>query len=139
MYSLRGQIAGNLFRQGVEALANDQPHLSTKERQIQIHTNKNLQDHLRQSAFAFTQAVVYAQLFAPGSVQLTIAYDNLYEFLKKLNRQELVDFYRYEQEARSSFLIAEINLENFGDVEEFLRDCFGDYYNNDTAVLKEKL
>jgi len=132
MYSLRGQIAGKQFRQGAEALTEALPDTSTKMRQARVHQDKRLQGFLRQAAFAFTQAVAYAQLFAPGSVQLTMAYDDLYEFLIKLNQQELSDFYRYEQAARSSFRIAEMNLENFGDVEEFLRDCFGDYYNKQT-------
>ncbi|MBK7917532.1 MAG: hypothetical protein IPJ94_14995 [Chloroflexi bacterium] len=95
---------------------------------------------MRQAAFAFIQAVAYAQLFAHGSVQLTMAYDDLYEFLIKLNQQELSDFYRYEQASRSSFRINEMKLENFGDVEEFLRDCFGDYYeDNNTAIPRESL
>lgn len=140
MYSLRGQIAGKRFRQGAEAITETQPDSLTKERQAQVHQDNKLQGFLRQTAFAFTQAVAYAQLFAPGSVQLTMAYDDLYEFLKKLNQQELSDFYRYEEVARSSFRIKEMKLENFGDVEEFLQDCFGDYYEDtNTAVPKESL
>jgi tetratricopeptide (TPR) repeat protein len=140
MYSLRGQIAGKRFRQGVVAITEADSDSSTKKRQALVHEDKELQGLLRRAAFAFTQAVAYAQLFAPGSVQLTMAYDELYEFLKKLNQQELSDFYCYEQVACSSFKIREMKLENFGDVEEFLRDCFGDYYEaTNTAVPKETL
>jgi len=128
MYSLRGQIAASRFNRTVETLQKQLSDLSTTQRQILVHTNEQLQEFLQQAAYAFTQAVAYAQLFAPGSVELTMAYDHLYEFLKRLNQQELADFYRYEQAARTSFCIAEMKLENFGDVEEFLYDCFGDYY-----------
>lgn len=138
MYSLRGRIAGKQFQQGVEALTEALPDSSIKEKQAQVHDDKELQEFLRQVAFAFTQAVAYAQLFAPGSFQLTMAYDDLYDFLKKLNQQELSDFYRYEEIARSNFRIEEMKLENFGDVEEFLWDCFGNYSEEtNTAVPKE--
>jgi hypothetical protein len=100
-------LPANSSKQGVEPLQKPLDS-STKERQAQVHADKKLQGLLRQAAFAFTQAVAYAQLFAPGSVQLTMAYDDLYEFLKKLNQQELGDFYRYEQAARSSFRIEEM-------------------------------
>jgi tetratricopeptide (TPR) repeat protein len=128
MYSLRGQIAADRFNQGTEVLAQEEPLLSRQERQKKVHEDQGLQVFLQRAAIAFTKAVAYAQLFAPGSVQLTMVYDDLYEFLKKLNRQELADFYKYEQTACNALRTKEMRLENFGDVEEFLRDCFGDYY-----------
>ena len=135
IYSLRGQIAANRFVLSVKAFILEHPHLSRVSRQQAVHEDETLQDVLRQSAIAFTQAVAYAQLFAPGSVQLSMAYDVLYEFLKNLNRQELADFYRYEQAAPIAFRVSEMKPENFGDMVEFLRDCFGDYYEvTDTDV-----
>ena len=41
----------------------------------------------------------------------------------------MMDFYRYEREFHPLYQIGKLPLENFGDLEEFLLDCFGDYYD----------
>ena len=104
-----------------------------------VRLTSELDAHLKEAAYAYVQAAAYAQLYAPSSIQLTIVYDDLYDFLKKMNDTEMGSFYHYEQEARQRYRIAEMELENFGDVEEFLRDCFGDYYPTATAVSKGTL
>lgn len=130
IYSLRGRIAADRFEMQLEKFSLENPQMPRNLRQQAVHQNEALQDVLRQAAVAFTQAVAYAQLFAPGSTQLTMAYDHLYEFLKKLNKQEMSDFYHYEQMTHERFRIGEMKVENFGDIAEFLQDCFGDYYDD---------
>ena len=142
IYNLYGQIAFLQFRQGVESLAAEHMNLPQQERWERVRKNDELQALLRRAAESYTLALAYAQLFAPGSSALTAAYDDLYDFLKKLNAVEMVDFYRYEREYRKSYRVTKLKLENFGDLEEFLLDCFGDYYDPvkvDTAVFKEAL
>lgn len=139
MKNLYGQINGEKFKRDVLEITRQNPHLSRQERQQIVHNNTQLDAYLGQAADAFVQAAGYAQLFAPTSSQLSIVYDDLYEFLKKMNQMELADFYRYEQKAREQYRIEEMVIENFGDVEGFLRDCFGDYYEANTAVPQESL
>lgn len=137
--NLYGHIASRRFIEGVKEITARNPHLSRSERQRLVHNDPQLNIYLEKSASSYVQAAAYAQLFAPTSIQLSIVYDDLYDFLKKMNQTEMSDFYRYEQQAREQYRIGEMTIENFGDVEEFLRDCFGDYYSTETAVPKETL
>ncbi len=134
MANLRGRIASQRFRKGVENIMRQNPRLLRRERQEMVRQNAELNAFLQEAADAYVQAAAYAQLYAPSSIQLTIVYDDLYDFLKKMNQVEISSFYEYEQEARQRYRIPEMEIENFGDVEEFLRDCFGDYYPAATAV-----
>lgn len=137
--NLHGNIASRRFQEAVKEVAAHNPQLSRAERQKLVHDDPLLDSYLEKAADAYVQAAAYAQLFAPTSIQLSIVYDDLYDFLKKMNQTEMSDFYRYEQQARKRYRIAEMVIENFGDVEEFLRDCFGDYYEANTAVSQESL
>jgi hypothetical protein len=142
MYNLHGQIAFTRFRRGSDLLVAEYINLPQRQRWERVRKNDELQAHLKRAAESYTLSLAYAQLFAPGSSALTTAYDDLYNFLKKLNAFEMVDFYRYEREYRKSYRVTKLDLENFGDLEEFLLDCFGDYYDSvavDTAVSKESL
>lgn len=139
MANLRGRIAGQRFRTGVKEIARQNPRLPRQKRQDLVRLDPVLDAYLKMAADAYVQATAYTQLYAPSSIQLTIVYDDLYDFLKKMNDTEMNSFYDYEQEARQRYRIAEMDIENFGDVEEFLRDCFGDYYPAKTAVPKETL
>lgn len=127
--NLQGQIALQHFFVGTEEIARANPDSTKEDRQKLVHRDQALQSYLRQAAKAYTLSLAYAQLFAPGSAPLTTAYDDLYEYLKKLNKTEMMDFYRYEREFHRIYQIGKLPLENFGDLEEFLLDCFGDYYD----------
>ena len=72
----------------------------------------------------------YAQLFSPRSVGITAVYDTLYDYLKQLDATQLTHFYRYEQQQRTRYHLEAIKaqLENLGDLQDFLLACFGDYY-----------
>lgn len=128
IYSLRGLMAITTFTQGTAELEVAEPNATPAERQQLVHRNETLQAHLHGAAEAYVQALGYAELFSPRSVFLTVIYDVLYDFLKHLNSVELEDFYRYEREASQKYRIREIQAENFGELEGFLLDCFGDYY-----------
>jgi len=126
-YGLRGRIAFNQFNLLINELKQDED-LSKEERQRLIHTHEKAQEQLRLAATAYVQALGYAQLFTPRAPALTVIYDSLYESLKKLNVVELSDFYRYERIAYTSYRIKDIQIKNLGDLEDFLNDCFGDYF-----------
>ncbi len=88
------------------------------------------QHHLARAAEAYVLALGYAQLFSPRSVGITAVYDALYDYLKQLDATQLTNFYRYEQQQRTRYHLEAIKaqLENLGDLQDFLLDCFGDYY-----------
>lgn len=115
MHTLRGQIALTHFQ---NKGASDSAHQDASD----------LNSYLESAAYDYTLALAYAQLFAPGSAPLAAAYDSLYDFLRKLNLQELSTFYRYESQAHEAFAITEISrkFKNLGDLGSFLKDCFGD-------------
>lgn len=86
--------------------------------------------YLNEAVEAYVLALGYAQLFSPRSSAITAVYDALYDYLKQLDVTQLTNFYRYEQQQRSRYRLDEIKaqLENLGDLQDFLLDCFGDYY-----------
>lgn len=133
-YGLRGRVAFERFNQLVEQRKEGQ----TKETRIQlVHADPTTQAQLQKAAEAYVQALGYAQLFTPRSPALTVIYDALYSYLKKLNVVELMDFYRHERTAYQAYRVAEIEIENLGDLEGFLLECFGDYFNP-PAVLRDQ-
>lgn len=135
IHALRGEVNLNLFRAKVEDFAKSLQNLSRDEKQRRVHMNAELQALLRKAAIDYTLALAYAQMFAPNSVPLTTAYDSLYGYLKGLNEMEMYDFYRHENQARSDYRVSEIHLENFGDLQKFLEDCFGDHSLEPLASL----
>ena len=93
-------------------------------------TSRTAQHNLDRAAEAYVLALGYAQLFSPRSAGSTAVYDTLYDTLKQLDATQLTNFYRYEQQQRSRYHLDAIKsqLENLGDLQDFLLDCFGDYY-----------
>ncbi|MCP4419792.1 MAG: ATP-binding protein [Chloroflexi bacterium] len=96
----------------------------------QIPSSRTAQTHLKRAAEAYVLALGYAQLFSPRSSAITAVYDTLYDYLKQLDTTQLTNFYRYEQQQRTRYRLDAIKaqLENLGDLQDFLLDCFGDYY-----------
>ncbi len=95
------------------------------QRRETIHKDSVAQGYLKEAAKNFVLALAYAQLLSPRSTALSIVYDTLYGYLKKFNQQEMDDFCNYEQEARQRFRTKEIVLQDLGNLDEFLEDCFG--------------
>ncbi|HUM69469.1 MAG TPA: tetratricopeptide repeat protein, partial [Chloroflexota bacterium] len=129
LYGLHGQMALKQFEAIVE---KEKSRLYTAVDRAAFLKQK--EEFLAKAADAYVQALGYAELFIPRSDSLVIMYDVLYDYLKRMNRQELQLFYRVEREASQKYNVRQIELENFGNLEGFLRDNFGDYYEQDTAV-----
>ena len=112
LYSLRGRVAFDRY------FAEADP------------TSRSAQHDLDRAAEAYVLSLGYAQLFSPRSVGITAVYDTLYDTLKQLDATQLTNFYRYEQQQRTRYHLEAIKarLENLGDLQDFLLDCFGDYY-----------
>ena len=112
LYSLRGRLAFDSY------FAEADP------------ASRMAQHNLDRAAEAYVLSLGYAQLFSPRSVAITAVYDALYDYLKQLDATQLTNFYRYEQQQRTRYHLAAIKaqLENLGDLQDFLLDCFGDYY-----------
>lgn len=108
--------------------------LSRKRRSNLVEGNPALQALLKEAATNYTLAVAYAQLFAPGSAPLSSAYDSLYSKLRKLNPFELSSFFTYAEEARSSYRADKLPIKDFGNLIEFIDDCFGRFWS-DTVIL----
>lgn len=94
------------------------------------NSSRTAQQNLDRAAEAYVLALGYAQLFSPRSPAITAIYDTLYDSLKQLDATQLTNFYRYEQQQRARYNLDAIkaHLENLGDLQDFLLDCFGDYY-----------
>jgi hypothetical protein len=127
LYGLYGRIAFDRFSEQVQKVREKYPD-QKKDRQQYVHGNAEIQAQLQNAAKSYVQALGYAQLFTPRSPVLAVIYDGLYANLKKLNTTELKDFYRYARQANQEFRIAEIQLENLGDIEGFLGEDFGNYF-----------
>ena len=93
-------------------------------------TSRSAQHDLDRAAEAYVLTLGYAQIFSPRSVGMTAVYDTLYDILKQLDATQLTNFYRYEQQQRHRYRLDEITsqLDNLGGLQDFLLDCFGDYY-----------
>ncbi|MCA9942981.1 MAG: ATP-binding protein [Anaerolineales bacterium] len=113
LHSLNGRIAFDNY------FAEDDP------------ASRAAQHHLAHAAEAYVLSLGYAQLFSPRSVGITAVYDALYDYLKQLDATQLTNFYRYEQQQRTRYRLDALKgqLENLGDLQDFLLDCFGDYYS----------
>ncbi|MBX3058531.1 MAG: hypothetical protein KF770_18870 [Anaerolineae bacterium] len=129
LYGLHGQMALKQFEAVVE---KEKSRLYTAVDRAAFLKQKEAL--LTKAADAYVQALAYAELFIPRSDALVIMYDVLYSYLKRMNRHELQLFYQAERDASRKYNVRQIELENFGNLEGFLRDNFGDYYEPDTAV-----
>ena len=126
--ALQGQMAMTQFRRRVEMIRNemgDSGYAGRKVRQKAVHSDREAQDWLRSAAEAFVQALCYAELLSPRSPALTIAYNQLYSYLKEFNVTELEDFWRYGRAARRMYQVNKIKIEDFSDLDRWIEDCFG--------------
>ena len=112
LYSLHGRLAFDSY-------------LAAPDR-----TSRAAHHDLDRAAEAYVLTLGYAQIFSPRSVGITAVYDTLYDILKQLDATQLTNFYRYEQQQRTRYRLDALKgqLENLGDLQDFLLDCFGDYY-----------
>ncbi|MBN2386394.1 MAG: hypothetical protein JXB85_05190 [Anaerolineales bacterium] len=128
MYGLRGRMGMERFMRFTRLVAKENPGEALEvvaARRMRVHQDKTAQAALAAAAENYVLALAYAQLLSPRSSALGIVYDSLYHYLKKFNLVEMDDFYRYENRARKRFAISRIKLEDLGNLDEFLEDCFG--------------
>ncbi|MDI6769625.1 MAG: ATP-binding protein [Anaerolineales bacterium] len=125
IFGLRGKMAMENFQRRATQIESEQPTLPPAERHKLIHEDKKAQDYLHKAAEGYVLGLGYAQLLSPRSSALSILYDALYDYLKKFNPTEMKDFHKYEHEARERYKTSEIKLVDLGNLDEFLRDCFG--------------
>ncbi len=126
--NLRGRVAFEKFNLGTSHIADVYSFKTHAERQQIVHNDEKLQSYLKAAAEHYAKGLGYAKSFAPRSAAVTFVLGPLYNFLKKLNAQEMSDFYLYKREAHSKYLLDEISLKDVSDLEEFLIDCFGNYF-----------
>lgn len=124
MYSLRGRLTLDRFQERTNALYSLYPE-DRLSRRATVHADSQAQDILRTAAEHFVCCLSYAQIFSPRSSSLIIAYDNVYEYLKIFNAQELDDFAQYVQEARAQYRSAALKIQDFSDLHVFVSECFG--------------
>lgn len=124
MYCLRGRLAMDRFRQrAAELRAN---HATSRPAyQSAMHADSPAQQALRSAADNFVRCLSYAQIFSPRSSALSVAYDNIYEYLTSFDAQEVDDFARYELESRKLYRVDDLDIQDFSNLHDFVRDCFG--------------
>jgi hypothetical protein len=125
MHGLRGIMAMDAFMEVEKELPipND---LSRSQRHTRILENPVVRNHLNRAATNYVLAISYAQLFSPRSGALSAIYDQLYNFLKGFNDQELKLFDDFQKEERERYRLDRLVLEDLGDLGVFLRECIGD-------------
>lgn len=125
LWTVKGRIALDRFLgrvQEIQSINRDE----TKGHQA-ARLDPQVNQHIQTAAEAFVLSLAYALLFSPRAPNIGISFDNLYEYLKIFNNDEMELFYKYQHEARQHYRISEIKPENLADVEEFLLESFGDY------------
>lgn len=126
-YNLRGKIAMDRFRKREEEIKTRLIRENREERHKEVRKDPEAQEYLRLAAEHYVLGLAYSQLFSPRSSALTSLYDSLYEYLKNFNQEELDAFYQYEHQAREQYQTAKIEMEDLGNLDEFLRECFGGF------------
>lgn len=132
LHGLRGRMAMDGFNRWVEdfekTLERERPKIIRRERHEALEKELERDPHgLDEAADAYLKSIAYAQLFSPRSTTLSILYDSLYGYLKKFNQVELDAF---ERCVHAHFLTRRrrteaLQLEDLGDVEEFLHESVG--------------
>lgn len=124
-WMVRGRLRMDLFIQRQEEIKKE---ISDRQARIAaVHQDQTAQQSLRQAAEAFVLALGYNELYSVRSPYIPVAFDALYDYLKKFNRIELRDFYQYQRTARDNYRIAKIEPVDLSDTNLFLEQSFGDY------------
>ncbi len=122
---LRGRIAMEEFRTRVDHIQTESPKSSREQLQMQVQTDQIALQNLERAAEAYVLGIAYAQIFSPRSNALSTLYDALYESLKRFNRGEIRIFVSFVHNARVRYRVAQIQLDDLGDLENFIKQLFG--------------
>ncbi len=124
--ALHGRIALERFRYCADEVGSG---ISDKfERRRLVKNDQGANDFLRTGAEQYSLAIAYASIFSPRSSVLSVAYDSLYDYLKKFNEDELEQFYKYEREARKKYNLGNLGIDDVSKVDQFLNECFGAFH-----------
>ncbi len=85
---------------------------------------------LKEAAEAFVLALGYNRLYSTRSVAISTSLNNLYDYLRGFNAIAMEDFFKYQRQARAEYRIAEIEPEDVTDLEVFLLQSFGNYFES---------
>jgi tetratricopeptide (TPR) repeat protein len=127
LHTLRGRLHIERAQARIAALAEGTPDQSKAE----LVADAQVRQYMEQAAGAFVLAAGYAQLYAPRGVSIPIVFDILYEYLKTFNVIEMQTFFGLVRREQKRYQVALIEAENLADVEQFLLECFGDYFVGD--------
>jgi len=133
LHDLLGRLAFDEFSEKMAALRQIEP--DRKKRQEKFRTDDYLQGLFKRATEQYVLAVTYGLLYAPGSATLTNTYNWLYNYLKKLNYQELSKFYQYKIEIEDLYQIDKIQLEQPGNMDDFLWSSFGSYSGEGNEIF----
>ncbi len=133
IYGLKGKLAFEVVLERLAQIRQETPgdKQENKRKRLQkAQADEELQKQLHKAAEKYVLSLSYAQLFSPRTPVLSVIYNQLYQYLKLLNPQEMRWFYQHEAELREKYRIRALPVENYGELDRFLLDCFGDYYTN---------
>jgi hypothetical protein len=124
-WAVRGRMFMDQFVQRQEKIKEEIP--DRQARVAAIHNDPTAQEALQAAAEALVLALGYNKLYSARSPYISVVFDTLYDYLKKFNRTELQDFYRYQQLAKERYKVTKIEPVDLTDMEIFLDQSFGDY------------
>jgi tetratricopeptide (TPR) repeat protein len=127
-YNLRGLMILRQFKKRIGEIDLEFPGDERREsRQEHVHDDPVAQQCLERIAECYTLGTAYAQLYSPRSSALSMLYDRLYDFLKKLNGRELDDFHHYVIRQRNRYPSEQIkrSIEDLGNIDQFMHEVFG--------------
>jgi hypothetical protein len=128
-YGLKGRMALDEFVENIKEFKDAYADKTPEERQkIEFEwENGVIVDNLREAAEAYVLGVGYSQLMSPRSQTLSIIYDFTYRRVRRMNPKELGKFARFVAQSQADYRINKLELENLGNVSNFLAECFGEY------------
>lgn len=129
LWGVKGRIAFDQFQDRIRVIEQESSNKAAVYEKVRMDAEAN--QNLRAAAEAFVLSLGYAQLFSADSSGIGIAFDQLYNYLKKFNVVEMELFYKYQHQARQDYRVTEIKPENLADVEQFLLESFGDFLPED--------
>lgn len=127
LWAVQGRMHMDRFGERREEIRKMQPD-DRAARIAAVHQDNIAQQALQAAAEAFVLALGYNELYSTRSPYLPIIFDMLYDYLKSFNATELQDFYHYQDQARKEYRVTEIVPEDVTDIETFLLQSFGDYF-----------
>ncbi|MBN1995307.1 MAG: hypothetical protein JW953_21645 [Anaerolineae bacterium] len=126
VWAVRGRLRLDRF---IKIAAAIRASLENKQAgRLAVRNDPQATKMLEQAAEAFVLSLGYNQLYSTRSTVISVSLDILYDYLKKFNRFEMTDFFKYQRQARAEYRIDEIEPEDPTDLEVFLLQSFGDYF-----------